>query len=315
MTISAKVICDSVSEAGIRLTTFEIEVPRIVWAEILTHRQLSRNAASSRAIPFLKMQEQLTGIPSRFGAANKGMQDAGAEHIPDWACDDGRRVWKVAKNQAVHFSRRLYDLGYHKQVYNRLTEPFQTIKAVITATEWDNFFWLRDDDATDPTLRELAIHMRFAMGVSVPGILTHNQWHLPYVDVQTNVGIFSDEQRYKDGDEYITLQEAIIMSCARCAAVSYRNENYTLEKCKVLYERLVGDEKKHSSALEHVAKPVWTYPSWCNWTIEAESNREPHNWEEGISHIDKNGSLWSGNFKGFIQYRKTIKGECYDNKP
>jgi thymidylate synthase ThyX len=309
MAISAKVVCDSVSVAGVRLTTFEIEVPRIVWAEILTHRQLSRNAASSRAIPFFKMQEQLTGIPSRFGAANKGMQDAGVEHTPKYEWDDGRAIWKQARKNAAEFSYALFEAGYHKQVYNRLTEPFQTIKAVITATEWDNFFWLRDDSATDPTLRELAVQMKLAMDVSVPQVLTNNQWHLPYVDVETNVGTFGDEQRYKDGggDEYITLQEAIIMSCARCAAVSYRNENYTLEKCKVLYDRLVGSDKLHSSALEHVAKPMRNQPTWY-----APVSREPADWDDGVSHIDKNGSLWSGNFKGFIQYRKTIKGECYE---
>ena len=78
--IVARVVCDSISHDGVRLTTFECEYPRIIHSELMAHRMLSRNAASSRAIPFEKMLQQLDGKPVRFGAANKGMQDTGEEH-------------------------------------------------------------------------------------------------------------------------------------------------------------------------------------------------------------------------------------------
>ena len=340
--ISAKVICDSVSEAGIRITTMELNYPRIIHSELMTHRMFSRNAASSRAIPFEKMLQQLDGIPSRFGAAKAGMQDDGSEHNGlvslevykdfDEPSDSGlltvetaqitaTAAWHWARDSATEFSKAFKDAGFHKQVYNRLTEPFQMIKVVVTATEWENFFWLRDDVMADPTLKELAGKMKVAMSESEPKLLREGEYHLPYVDVH----YFCDdnftppyfEQKYLVNDTngqgfFVSLEDAIKVSAARCAAVSYRNEDYGLEKCKQLYERLVGDERKHSSALEHIATPIKV--ARCEpreGFIFVNDPAESDTWQEGVSHVDKSGQLWSANFKEWVQYRKTLKDECY----
>jgi len=320
--IKATVICDSVNDQGNRLTTFELEYPRIIHSEFLTHRQFSRNAASSRAIPFDKMLQQLDGIPSRFGAAQSGMQDNGKEHdsyvyydtyetygfdddvvfAPCKALGSARDVWEDAKESAVNFSKAFKEAGYHKQIYNRLTEPFQMIKVVVTATEYDNFFWLRDDAMADPTIAELARKMKEAYEASTPQLLKAGEWHLPYVQVDyfnTGDGIEqhfyeSTSGNYSLGD-YLTTEQAIKVSAARCAAVSYRNEDYGLEKCLQLYDRLVGDERKHSSALEHIATPM---PE--NATLET----------NGVTSLHKILGLMSGNFAGWLQYRQFIKGEC-----
>jgi len=313
--ISAKVICDSLSEQGIRLTTFEIEVPRIVWAEFMTHRQLSRNAASSRAIPAAKMSEQLNGAPFRFGKNISGMQDGGPHDQEVFIANDmfgctPERSWEEAKERAIKHSQAFAEAGYHKQVYNRLTEPFQVIKAVVSATEWDNFFWLRNDIAADPTIAELARQMFEAMQDSKPQLLKVGEYHLPYIDTSVDAAGKLYYWYYVSPSEKLPLnvEEAIKMSCARCAAVSYRNEGYTLEKCLQLYERLVGAEKKHSSALEHCATPM--RPSHFYNGV----NLSGSDWEHGVSHADRNGNLWSGNFMGFIQHRKTIAGECYNEE-
>jgi thymidylate synthase ThyX len=307
--IKAKILADSINENGNRLTTFEIEVPRIVWAEFMTHRQFSRNAASSRAIPFDKMLEQLNGVPSRFGAAQKGMQDSLEEYV---TTIDPRAIWNHAKHSAIAYSRSLKDYGYHKQIYNRLTEPFQMIKAIVSATEYSNFFWLRDDVMADPTIAELARKMKEAYDSSTPQLLKAGEWHLPYVD--TKYYPEDDKQTYeievtKGLFQGISLEDAIKVSAARCAAVSYRNEDYGLEKCLQLYDRLVGDERKHSSALEHQATPITETVS--NFETAKNVPICPRTWEKGISHVDRDGNLWSGNFKGWIQHRKTIEGECY----
>ena len=315
--IKATLICDSINEQGNRLTTFELDYPRLIHSEFLTHRQFSRNAASSRAIPFDKMLEQLDGVPSRFGAAQKGMQDNGEEHeIPVLCGHDARETWELAKQESIKFSRLFKEAGYHKQIYNRLTEPYQMIKVVVSATEYDNFFWLRDDVMADPTIAELARKMKEAYDDSIPQLLKAGEWHLPYVftdfamiDEKTKQIYFSrDEVDMRDN---ITLEQAIKVSAARCAAISYRNEDYGLEKCLQLYERLVGDERKHSSALEHQATPIEEH--WEDFNVGHPLNdpHYPYTWEEGISHADRDGNLWSGNFRGFIQHRKTIKGECY----
>lgn len=329
--IKAKILADSINEKGNRLTTFEIEVPRIVWAEFMTHRQFSRNAASSRAIPFDKMLLQLDGVPSRFGAAQKGMQDNGEEHtepvLLDFGCEpfklSPQEAWNAIKDEMIEYSKAFKEAGFHKQIYNRLTEPFQMIKAIVSATEYSNFFWLRDDVMADPTIAELARKMKEAYDNSTPELLKTGEWHLPYVDV---VYTFNDdsqthEQRYMIEDDsgqsyYITVEQAIKVSAARCAAVSYRNEDYGLEKCLQLYERLVGDERKHASALEHMATPIASYQyEWggknaCTIKL-VNATDKPSSWEKGISHVDWNDDLWSGNFKGWIQHRKTIDGECY----
>lgn len=330
--IKATVLADSISEAGVRLLTFEIEYPRIILAEANTHRMLSRNSASSRAIPFSKMVGQLHGRPVRFGQANPGMQDKGedfhnavmgwpVEHdgncgMPAWSAEE---AWEEAKEHAIYFSEAFYKAGYHKQVYNRLTESFQMMKTVVSGTELSNFFWLRDDDVADPTIAELARCMREAKDGSEPQLLKSGQWHLPYVYWEVNEQgvqeffIEQDVEGWGEARYAISLEDAIKVSCARCAAVSYRNEGYTLEKCKELYERLVGSDKKHASALEHCATPmhgeVVDYNDCDNNINEPD---KPYTWEKGISHMDKSYQLWSGNLKGWIQYRKTIDGENYE---
>jgi hypothetical protein len=331
MTISAKILCDSINTQGNRFTTFEVEYPRIIHAELLTHRQLSRNCASSRAIPFDKMQQQLTGIPSRFGAAQRGMQDDGREFnnyvsLPidvefDEPTDSGLfqieyedmnavSAWKYAENYAVMCSKAFKEAGFHKQIYNRLTEPFQTIKAVISATEWDNWYWLRDDEMADPTIAELARKMKEAYDSSFPQLLKAGEWHLPYVDSR-ELGCGKEYTIIENSEElFLTLEQAIKVSCARCAAVSYRQEDYGLEKCLELYERLVGSDKLHSSSLEHCATPMNDYEFEWGVSVMNVPNMSG-TWQEGISHVDREGNLWSGNLKNWIQYRKTVKGECY----
>src|ERR1044071_2309931 len=139
--ISATVLADSVSlingVSGPRFTTFEITYPRLILAELNTHRMLSKNSASSRAIPFEKMQANLTGRPVRFGQANPGMQDKGEDYEAPvtvlnstWQAKEYHHsvVWDMAKEYALKFAGSLFDAGYHKQVYNRLTEPFQMMK-------------------------------------------------------------------------------------------------------------------------------------------------------------------------------------------
>lgn len=335
--IVAKVLAHSTSKAGKELITWEVCYPRLILAEVNTHRMMSKNSFSSRAVPFQKMLAQLTGEPVRFGANQGGMQDKGEDYdaLISWPEDqvreDGciwegkfgpRTMWKTAKKLAIAVAKAFYEAGYHKQVYNRLLEPFQMMKTVISATEDDNFFWLRDDDAADPTLRELARVMRESKEASTPTLLKAGQWHLPYVDVEFETGKGEDGQQIffikNEGEgagvTYLTLEEAIKVSCARCAAVSYRNEGYGLEKSLELYERLVGDEKKHASALEHCATPIREYGYYEGVFGRYESNRAfvPFTWEEGITHVDRRGRLWSGNFMGWIQHRKLVKGENYE---
>lgn len=318
--ITAQVVADSASPEGVRLTTFELVYPRIIHSELMTHRVLSRNAASSRAIPFPKMVENLHGRPVRFGQASPGMQDKGEDFdAPIWPGTRNEKpadAWEDAKGFAVAFSKAFYEAGYHKQVVNRLTEPFQLIKVVATATEWNNFFWLRNDGAADPTLHELARCMHEAKEASTPMLLQPGEWHLPYIVVEREadgcvsykINLHEDGDSLK-GSQFLKLEQAKKVSAARCAAVSFRNVDYTLEKSEQVFARLVGDDRKHASAFEHQATPMKDNNFWSTEPKEVNHTYDPLTWEPGISHMDRAGNLWSGNLKGFIQHRKLIAGE------
>lgn len=327
----ATVICDSISETGKRILSYEIENPRIILAEENTHRMLSKNSASSRAIPFEKMKGQLTGRPVRFGAANRGMQDGGEHNAKVELLQLGERsvdgaynpytlkvsaeeAWEFAKHNASYFAEAFYKAGYHKQVYNRLTEPFQMMKTVVTGTEFENFFWLRKHDAADPTFEHLAWCMWQAREQSTPQLLKAGEWHLPYVGTRT--GKFHDLEYFIEGEGRLSLEEAIKVSCARSCAVSFRNTDYGLEKSCEVYGRLTEDEHIHGSAFEHCATPMQD----THVTYKREQHGYegcvnmpdvPSTWQEGVTHMDRDGNLWSGNFKGWIQYRKLVPGENY----
>jgi hypothetical protein len=322
--MKATVLAYSITKLGQKLITWEIEYPRLILAELNTHRQLSRNSYSSRAVPFNKMLEQLHGEPVRFGANQAGMQDKGEDF--DALVDIGpamgfghsypvkpRAAWGIIREKVIGFAKAFADAGYHKQVYNRPLEAWQMQKTVLSATEVDNFFWLRDDDAADPTIRELARIMKEAMESTEPELLEPGQWHLPYIDIVRWEG--NRTYGIKEGvSNFIELSEdeAIKVSCARCAAVSYRNEGYGVEKSIEVYDRLVEGDRKHASAFEHCGTPIKPSIMGAYDSTILNIPTSPNSWEPGISHMDRQQQLWSGNFKGWIQYRKLIPGECYN---
>ena len=185
--IKATVICDSISEQGVRLTTFEIEYPRIVMSEFNTMRAISKNSSSSRAIPVAKMLEHTKNInlkPVYFGSKKSGMQ-AGDELVGE-DLQYAKSTWQSALHSMVHSAKILDECGVAKEVCNRLVEPFQLVKVVCTATDWDNFFNLRLHPDADPNICMLAYKMYKAMEESKPIELKVGEWHLPYVNVGWN---------------------------------------------------------------------------------------------------------------------------------
>jgi len=327
--IKATVIADSISPTNKRIITFELEYPRFIHAEFMTHRQFSRNCASSRAIPTKKMLQVIQStpaIPVFWGRNQAGMQ-ANTENDELVKYEDKEynvlTFWHMAKESAISFFSALSDANYHKQITNRIVEPFQMIKTVVTATEYDNFFWLRNHSMAQPEIQELARCMLEARKLSKPverHFLTKSNninllpesvkalmplerikvellkleklsYHFPYL---------SDEER-----EQYDIEDCIKISVARCAAVSYRNEDYPLEKCREVYARLISDSRKHSSAMEHVAQVMKS-----NVVESIKDMKTLFLTVPGVTHVDAQLQLWSGNFQGWIQHRKLIEGEC-----
>lgn len=244
-TYSAKIIADSISPYGDRLTTMEVIFPRFILAELNTHRKFSRNSASSRARSLTKTIEEVefdAFVPDYWGKHQKGM--AAHTEVSDADAEACKAVWLSAKDHAVRTAYALESIGLHKQLVNRVLEPFMWHTALISSTEWDNFFNLRIDPAAQPEIQRTAQEMKAALQHSVPK--EHNSWHLPYIT----------------GRERSTLDIETLkkMSVARCARVSYltQKEGGDLEKNVTLYNRLL--KSRHLSPFEHVAVPG-LYPS------------------------------------------------------
>jgi thymidylate synthase ThyX len=289
--ITAKVIADSISITGNRITTFELEYQRYIHSEFMTHRLFSRNAASSRAIPISKMLKQVEltpAMPVEFGKDQSGMQ--AKEVMTGWEKATARWAWKNAAKKCVQYATTLKLTGVHKQLVNRLLEPFQTMKTVVTATEYDNWYWLRDHPDAQPEIRVLAQCMLKAQNDSTPKILQAGEWHLPYAS-----------NYIEDG---LTLEEAKKVSASCCAQVSYRTLNQTLKVALSIYDKLVTSTPVHASPFEHCATPIKVHT--FNGLMS-----DACDWPEGVTHVDRKGNLWSGNFKGWIQYRQLIPHNTY----
>lgn len=302
--IEAKVICDSVNPNGTRITTFELIYPRFIHSELMTHRVFSRNSASSRAIPISAMLDAISANPAEpvhWGKNQAGMQ--AKEELDQPQKVRVQALWREAVDAVVAISQRMADEGAHKQVANRITEFAQHMKIVLTSTQYENWFWLRDHTDADPTIKALAEAMNSAYSNSIPCNLRFGEWHLPYVRCievwpMTVGGRDKGKQLYFANGQEISLEEAKMISASCCAQVSYRKSDGSLEKAKVIFDRLIESEPVHASPVEHQAM---CFNSKKIWDIFPEST-----WAEGITHIDREGWYWSGNFKDWIQHRQLI---------
>lgn len=287
MAYEAKILLDSISPTGHRLTTFQITFPRIVLAEFNTHRMISRNAASSRAIPLSKILQQVEEdpfIPIWWPKNQPGMQ--GLEEIE--SKDEFIAEWLVARNNAVRHARLL--AAVHKSIPNRLLEPWMWTTVICTATEWENFFYLRQDEnippnylslfnpnfPAEPHMQIIACMMRFHYRASTPILRQPGDWHLPLVDGY-------DLEELKTDPFYLSdWRNGAKISTGRCARVSYLTHEGIRAPMKdiELHDSLL--KNFHMSPFEHAARV-----------------QNPEQW----------AGNYSGNFFGWQQYRKLIPNE------
>lgn len=293
--MAAKILKYTISPDGIPLATFELEYPRFILAELNTHGMLSKNTASSRAITIeamVKLVEDSPVIPIYWGKKNKGM--SAIEEIGDAEKEEAKKLWLSLRNEAIKTAKEFDRLQLHKQIANRILEPWVPVKTVVSGTELANFFWLRYHRAAQPEFAFLAGEMYNALKNCSPTLLRYGEWHLPYVEsVRNEKGtlIYFNEE----GDE-ISIEEARKLSASCCAQVSYRKLNQSGEKAEDIFNKLINTDNQpvHASPVCHQATPI---------------NLTKGDFENGITHMDKDGMLWSANFRGWIQFRKLIKNE------
>lgn len=287
----AKVLADSVSPDGVRLTTLSVTMPRIILAEQNTHRVFSRNTASSRAIPVktrCDMIEQNPFVPDAFGKNQKGMQ--ADELLDPKANAKAEQIWRKALEDALKHARKLAELGVHKQYANRLTEAFAWVTQIVTATEWENYFNLRCHPAAQPEIKRVAVLTKEAMAASKPVNLAINGWHLPLVDPKEVKG-------------HADPMAAIKVSVARCAAVSYEKHGIVKSVDEEIARHDMMLKHGHMSPFEHQA-----YVGRPSDLVKYSSFKYTKLSKDGYDVI-VDGQV--GNFSApWIQYRKILPNEA-----
>jgi len=283
ITYDVKVLADSISPDGVRLTTLQCRYPRFIHSEMLRHRVFSHSVASSRAIPTEKQIERVRNdpfVPETFNKRVKGMGvgealDLSKQH----AC---REEWIAAAEAAVIAAERLNEIGIDKSRANRLLEPFIWVDDIITATEWDNFFALRDHPAAQPEFQIIAQLIRAALKVSEPESLGYGDWHLPLV---------TDDEKFEADDNRVmergglSVDDLKLISASRCARVSFDTHEQYEEIQRSLDRAEMLISSGHLSPFEHVARP--------------------------IEDDDALVTPWCGNLRGWFQFRKEFP--CEDN--
>jgi thymidylate synthase ThyX len=256
----------------------------MIHSEFMTHRTISRNASSSRAIPVKKQIQMVIdnpAVPLAFTKNQKGMQ--GGEALSGDVLQHAYTAWLDARDAAVIQAQILADLEVHKQYANRILEPFSHITVVATATDWNNFFALRCHEMAQPEIHDLADKMYAAREANIPTVLKEGQWHLPFCNIDDECEIYNGYFEGAATNEQI-VEIMIKRSVARCARVSYMNHDgteTTVEQDLQLYDRLLGSSPIHASPAEHQAQALnMNYSAYVN-----------------------------GNLRGWIQYRKTLKNE------
>lgn len=238
--ISAKIILDSISPYGDRLTTMEVVMPRIILAEFNTHRKFSRNSASSRAVSVKKKIEEARNnpfIPIVWTQNEQGMQ--GKPYTDYEFIKSGEETWLNACYEACNSAAVLDKIGFHKQICNRLLEPFLWHTVLVSSTEWDNFFIQRCSPLAEPHMEMVANAMKKALEESTPFQADYENWHLPFMP---------------EGYEYT--KENIKISAARCARVSYQKHgsDSSWEDDLKIGQSLLNANPPHWSPFEHTAK-------------------------------------------------------------
>ena len=306
---TAVVIADSISDQGIRITTFQLRYWRAIHSELMTHRIFSRNAGSSRARPSKAIIEQVAYDP--WGPIVWGLNEPGmqANNVADIDVEmQSLWSWRNAATRAANSATTLMNLGLHKQIVNRVLEPFTYIDVVVTATDYANWFALRLDKDAQPEIQQLAQAMESAMAASAPAMLKPGEWHLPYITVSDFNSV--DNYLLFNGQNMCPQQRLELfkkISAARCARTSYKafdGKVASIDDDLSLFNKLMSGDLKHSSPTEHQATPDIEI-GFRNIDPSTQTREDPYGLCESIW---KNPKLHA-NFRGWIQFRKTIPNE------
>lgn len=342
--ISTKIVADSKNRQGDRLTTMLITFPRIILAELNTHRMLSKNSASSRAIPFEKMVNAVRSIgftPIAWQKDHKGMQ--GTEYFTDPEMLATLDIdWNMAKIDAIERATLLHNSGVTKQYCNRMLEAYMMHTVLISGTEWENFFSLRcpqyQYQSSGPLYRSWndLVNSIFKSGanrdvidalenMSLIDRLKNNTGQaeihmMALAESMWDAYNASNPKELNSGEWHIPFEDQIaddipIKDRIKLATAMAARTSYTIigdekiisnEKLINIHDKMAKQDPFHASPFEHCAKVM--------------ADEEYHNFVKGYWHMNGTVSIfdtettgWCRNFKGFIQYRYLLESDNHFN--
>lgn len=286
---------------GKKIFTLICEYPRAIHAQLLTHRVFSKNSSSTRAIPITKAIAQMNEKPSQFiFTHNQGGMQGKVVDTSSELYIKAQTAHELGMKSAMALSTYMSELGIHKQNAGRYMEPYQDIRIVLTSTEWENWDWLRMDGAAQGEIENLAEAMYAAREEAVVMFLRDGEWHVPFVTRRRNaegrLDYFTEDEN--GNSVQVTKDEAVNISMSACAQTSYRKLDTTLEKSEDMLPKLFGGKKIHASPSEHQATPIPKIEKLTDLSLLP----------LGVTHVDRYGCPWSGNFEHWIQNRQLIKG-------
>jgi len=325
----ADVLADSITPAGVRVTTLVATLPRPYLAELNTHRlisrdgyeqELSRNSASSRAIPTeanIAAVLEHPYVPTTFNKRVKGM--GVGEALDEDMQEAARRNWMRSMNHAVNGAQIQNELGVDKSRANRLLEPFMWHTVILTATEWENFLALRCPDGDKPDIafpaqlemQEFAICIREALAISQPKELEEASWHAPYFDWDEEFELL----RGLLGGLAVPIEQAInaalLVSARRCARVSYVKQDDVEALLDSYTKGVTLADMSHYSPMEHQVRPI------THLDLKREHIAQRIHVPMDLFRDHRTVSIkkipldrcWAGNLRGVIQFRKLLPGE------
>jgi len=295
---SAKVIEHSIGPCKIPLLTMLLQYPRMVHPEFIRHRDFSYAVASSRAIPSRILRERIQQNSATIMWWGKNQRGMGAD--TELTGDELAAVqyaWKEGLEYCVALAAKLDELGLHKQLANRVLEPWMDVVQLTTGTSWTNFNTLRRHKDAQPEIREIAEQAYLVSAQSTPRQLLAGEWHLPFVSSDEREN-FSDDRLAK-------------FSTARCARTSYLNHEGEISYTKdlELFARLIASNPGHWSPLEHVAQAKAEVSRrdrlimyWMSRLMSKDSSNR-------IQNHGRDFLIQSGNLKGYTQFRKMFPNE------
>ena len=326
MGYDAKILADSISQAGHRLTTFEVTFPRIVLAEVNTHKMISKNSASSRAIPVEKRIAAVEAdlfVPEAFGKNKPGMQ-----HSEELGGEEeflARQHWSDAAQDAIRGAKKLSGIGVHKQLANRLLEPFSWHTAILSGTDWDNFEHLRVHPAAQGEFSKAARMMMEMKRDSTPTFVEPGTWHLPHVPEV----YYGAERNKVEPGEWLNWAK---VSAARCGRVSFMRQNMRGPDAKIALGKDIARADAfindgHMSPLEHQARPMtpWELDAFLQYEALFATPQGKRHMRVSPGFLTMaNGGLipgvevlsspkpvyYCGNLNGWVQLRKHVPGEA-----